>query len=47
VLVVLDEFEKVVTPKESKPLEIFEMMRNRNKLGADQNVLIINSVISS
>jgi hypothetical protein len=38
VLVVLDEFEKVVTPKESKPLEIFEMIRNRNKLGTDQNV---------
>ena len=44
-LFVLDEFEKVVTPKESKPLEIFEMIINRNKLGADQNVLIINSVI--
>lgn len=64
VLSVLDEFEKEVTPDESKLRKIFdnlhlknardcrreielleEEMRYQNKLGADQNVSIINSLI--
>jgi len=64
VLSVLDEFEKEVTPDESKLRKIFdnlhlknardcrreielleEEMRNQNKLGAYQNVSIINSLV--
>lgn len=64
VLSVLDEFEKEVTPNESKLRKIFDdlhlknardcrreielleqEMRNQNKLGAYQNVSIINSLV--